>query len=144
MQADPYLMLEGRAEEAIAFYVETLGARVEMMMRASEAPEMPDGACAGGEGMPPMPGDKILHASLRIGSSRVMLSDGMCSGNAEFKGIFLSLALGSVDEAGRLFGALAEGGQVHMPLGPTFFSPAFGMAGDRFGVGWMVVVEQAP
>ncbi|MEW6256337.1 MAG: VOC family protein [Pseudomonadota bacterium] len=143
MQTNPYLMLEGRAEEAIDFYVRALGADVEMMMRVSEAPEMPDGACAGGEGMPPMPGDKILHASLRLGASRLMLSDGMCSGRPEFKGVLISLAVESVPEAQRLFDALAEDGQVQMPLGPTFFSPAFGMAADRFGVGWMVVVEGA-
>lgn len=143
MQTNPYLMLEGRAEEAIAFYVRTLGAEVEMMMRASDAPAPPDGGCAGSEEMPPMPADKILHASLRIGASRLMLSDGMCTGRPEFKGVLISLAVESVPEAERVFAALAEGGHVQMPLGPTFFSPAFGMAADPFGVGWMVVVEQA-
>lgn len=144
MQTAPYLMFEGSAEEAIGFYVRTLGAEVEMMMRASEAPEPPaDGACAAPEGMPPMPGDKILHASLRIGTTRVMMSDGMCSGRPEFKGILLSLSVASVAEAERLYGALAEGGQAHMPMAPTFFSPAFGMVADRFGVGWMVVTEPA-
>lgn len=143
MQTNPYLMLEGRAEEAVGFYVRTLGAEVEMMMRASEAPPMPaDAGCGAPEGMPPMPGDKILHASLRIGTSRLMLSDGMCSGKAEFKGVLISLTVDSVPEAERVFAALAEGGAVHVPLGPTFFSPAFGMAADRFDVGWMVVVEQ--
>ena len=43
-------------------------------------------------------------------------------------------------EAGRIFAALADGGQVQMPLGKTFFSPSFGMVADRFGVGWMVYV----
>ena len=144
MQTDPYLMFEGSAEEAIGFYVRALGAEVEMMMRASEAPEPPPGgACAAPEGMPRMPGDKILHASLRIGTSRVMMSDGMCSGRTDFKGILLSLSVSSVAEAERLYAALADGGQAHMPLAPTFFSPAFGMVADRFGVGWMVVTEPA-
>jgi PhnB protein len=45
-------------------------------------------------------------------------------------------------EANKLFNALSDGGQVQMPLTKTFFSPAFGMLADRFGVHWMVVVEQ--
>jgi PhnB protein len=44
-------------------------------------------------------------------------------------------------EADRLFGALSDGGQVHQPLIKTFFSPKFGMLADKFGVGWMVMVE---
>ncbi|MEO6172954.1 MAG: VOC family protein, partial [Arenimonas sp.] len=34
----------------------------------------------------------------------------------------------------------AEGGQVTMPLGKTFWSPRYGMLIDRFGIGWMVMV----
>lgn len=141
MLVQPYLSLEGRAEEAIQFYVRALGAKVEMMMRFSEAPPMPEPAgCAMPEGAAPPAGDKIMHASLRIGDSVVMLSDGMCQGPAEFKGIALSLTVADQAEADRVFAALAEGGTVQMPLAPAFFSPAFGMVADRFGIGWMVVV----
>ena len=42
-------------------------------------------------------------------------------------------------DADRLFDALANGGQVQMPLAKTFCSPRFGMVADRFGVGWMVI-----
>jgi PhnB protein len=31
---------------------------------------------------------------------------------------------------------------VQQPLAKTFFSPAFGMLADRFGVSWMVMVPQ--
>jgi PhnB protein len=57
---------------------------------------------------------------------------------------FYEKALGAKDEAQarKLFGALAEGGQVRQPLVKTFFSPAFGMLADRFGVGWMVMVPR--
>jgi len=47
-------------------------------------------------------------------------------------------------EADRLFAALADGGQVQMPLTKTFFSPRFGMVADRFGVSWMIHVASAP
>ena len=42
------------------------------------------------------------------------------------------------DDARRVFDQLAEGGTVAMPVSETFWSPAFGMVTDRFGIPWMV------
>lgn len=138
MQVQPYLFFEGRTEEAIEFYRKALGAEVTMLMRFKEAPEQPDsGDCA----PPPGAGDKVMHASIRIGATTVMMSDGMCSGQASFQGFSLALPVADEAEADRVFNALAEGGQVQAPLTKTFFSPRFGMVADRFGVGWMVVVS---
>ena len=139
MQVQPYLFLEGRCEEAIEFYRRALGANVLMMMRMKDAPEQPTDGCAGGAAAD----DKVLHACLRIGASEVMLSDGMCSGRPAFQGIALSLSAADEAEAERLFGALADGGTVQMPLAKTFFSPCFGMLADRFGVAWMVLAQPA-
>jgi len=132
MQIQPYLFLDGRCEEAIEFYRRSLGAKVEMMMRFKENPQP--------ETNPPGSGDKVMHAALRSGDSTVLASDGHCLGKPNFQGFALSLTAADEAEAGRLFSALADGGQVQMPLGKTFFSPAFGMAADRFGVSWMVYV----
>ena len=71
-----------------------------------------------------------------------MMSDGQCSGKPKFEGISLSLSVANAAEARQKFEALSAGGQVLMPLGKTFYSPAFGMAKDRFGVMWMVIVPQ--
>lgn len=133
MQIEPYLFFDGRAEEALEFYRTRLGAEVLMLMRFKESPEPMPGQAP--------PGDKVMHAAFRLGETKVMVSDGNCAGRPSFQGF--SLALNAPDEAAakRLFGALAEGGQVQMPLGKTFFSPAFGMVADRFGVSWMVVVQ---
>jgi PhnB protein len=87
--------------------------------------------------------DKIMHASLRIGETDVMASDGMCTGKSEFQGVSLSLEVPNEAEADRLFNTLGEGGQVQMPIGQTFFSPRFGVVADRFGVSWMVVTTPA-
>jgi PhnB protein len=133
MQVQSYLMFNGRCEEAIEFYKKALGAKVEMMMRFKEAPE---GQCAPGSE------DKIMHSSFRIGDTTVMASDGMMQGKPEFKGISLTLNPKTEAEAERLFGALSEGGQVQQPLIKTFFSPKFGVLSDKFGVSWMVVVDQ--
>jgi PhnB protein len=142
MTIQPYLMFNGRADEAAAFYKRALGAEVEMLMRFKDAPDMPSGGegCAGG---PPPPAEKVMHMCLKIGDDRIMASDGQCSGEASFQGFSLAYSAKTEAEAKRAFAALGEGGQVQMPLGKTFFSPAFGMVADRFGVSWMVVVEQA-
>ena len=130
----PYLFFSGRCEEAIAFYRKALNAEVQMMMRMEESPDGPP------PNMPPDSGKKIMHASLLIGGSVVMLSDGMCTGEPDFQGFSLSIAPADAAEANRYFNALAEGGKVTMPLGATFWSPCFGMLTDRFGVSWMVNV----
>lgn len=135
MYVQPYLFFDGRCEEAIEFYRRALGAEVTMLMRFKESPEPPPAGCVA-----PGSDDKVMHASLRIGETTVMASDGQCTGQTRFQGFSLSLTAKDEAEAALLFTALAEGGQVQMPLGKTFFSPCFGMVTDRFGVSWMIVV----
>ena len=137
MPVQPYLFLDGRCEEALAFYRRALGAEVVMMMRFKDAPD------PAARPEDPAKADKIMHASFRIGGSEVMASDGNCAGQPKFEGFALSLTARDEAEAERLFNALSEGGQIQMPLGETFFSPRFGMAADRFGVSWMVYVAPA-
>ena len=142
MKVEPYLMFEGRCDEALEFYRHALGAQVTMLMRYKDHPEPAAGeGCADGSGPGPTP-EMVMHASFNVGDTQVMASDGMGSGKPSFQGISLSLSPETETEAKRLFDALAAGGQVQMPLGKTFFSPAFGMVADRFGVSWMVVVPQ--
>jgi PhnB protein len=135
MHIEPYLFFNGRCEEAIAFYQRALGAELLMLMRNKEAPEKPPPGM-----LPPGSDDKIMHATLRVGTSNLMLSDGRCDGKPVFNGFSLSLDAANEAEADRLFAALADGGTVQMPLAKTFWSPKFGMVADRFGVGWMVSV----
>src|SRR5438067_13940666 len=127
----PYLFFNGRCEEAAEFYRTALGAEVLMLMRHKESPE-PHPA------LPPGSEEKIMHASFRIGETTIMASDGMCEGEPGFDGFSLSLTVPDETAANRAFTALAEGGEVRMPLQKTFWSPCFGMLADKFGVGWMV------
>jgi PhnB protein len=138
MLVQPYLFFDGRCEEALEFYRRAVGARIEMMMRFKDAPEKPPAGT-----LPPGSENKVMHSSFRIGDSVVMASDGHCAQQAHFQGFSLSITVKSDAEADRVFAALADGGQVRMPLTKTFFSSKFGMLADRFGVGWMVVVEPA-
>lgn len=133
MPPTPYLFFDGHCQAAIDFYQKAIGAEVAMLVRFKDAPE------------PKPPGDDnmILHATLRMGGGEIMLSDGYAKGKPEFKGFSLSLTEKDPADARRMFDALSEGGSITMPLGPTFFSPCFGMLADRFGVGWMVIVQPA-
>ncbi len=133
---EPYLFFDGRCEEALDFYRKAIGAEVEMMMRFKESPDASHN--------PPGSGEKIMHASFLIGKSRVMASDGRCTGKPSFQGFSFSLTAANEAEADRLFAALSDGGQVQMPLAKTFFSPKFGMVADRFGLAWMVIVAPNP
>jgi PhnB protein len=137
MKIEPYLFFNGQCEEAIAFYKQALGAELTMQMRMNESPEPPPPGM-----VPPGFEHKIMHASMRIGDTNVMLSDGCSDATTNFKGFSLSVSAANTAEAERLFAALAKDGQVQMPLGKTFYSPSFGMVTDRFGVGWMVIVPQ--
>ena len=136
MQVQPYLFFDGRAEEAIEFYRSALGAEVQMLLRFKDGPQPP----APGT-VPPGAENKIMHASVRIGDTTVMASDGHCAGKPVFQGFSLSFTVPDEAEAERVFSVLGKGGQVQMPLAKTFFSPRFGMVADRFGVSWMVHVE---
>ena len=134
MQLHPYLFFEGRCEEAIGFYRQALGAEVQLLLRYRESPD--PGVCPrGGE-------EKVMHASLRIGASTVLVSDGRCSRRRHFHGFAVSLTAPTDAEAERCFMALAERGTVQVALTPTFFATRFGMVEDRFGVLWMVSVPK--
>jgi PhnB protein len=132
MNIQPYLNFEGRCDDAIAFYKKAVGAEVKVMMRWKDAPDK--SMCTAENA------DKVMHSSVNIGEATVMMSDGRHTGHPEFKGISLSLIAKDPAEAETLFKALGDGGQVQMPMSKTFFSPAFGMVADKFGVTWMVVV----
>ena len=132
MPIQPYLAFNGRCEEAIAFYRAALGAEVNLMLRFKQSPDQ--------SMVSPENAEKIMHADLKIGDGVVLMSDGMCTGSTKFEGIALSFTVPDEGEAERRFSALADGGEVRMPLTPTFFSPRFGMLQDRFGVGWMIYV----
>jgi PhnB protein len=137
MKIEPYLFFDGRTDEALAFYKEAIGAEVTMLTRYKDSPDpTPPGM------LPPGSENRVMHASMKIGDSVVMASDGSCGGKPAFQGFSLTATVKTEAEADRAFAALSAGGQVTMPLGKTFFAPRFGMCADKFGVGWMVIVVE--
>jgi PhnB protein len=129
-QLEPYLFFDGNCAEAMRFYEKALGGKLEMMMKASESPE---------GGYPGVDPDAVLHACVVVEGRNLMASDWM--GPEPYpgiKGVSISIAYPTVDEAKRKFEALSAGGKVVMPPDKTFWVESFGMLTDRFGTNWMV------
>jgi PhnB protein len=133
----PYLAFAGNCREAFTRYQEIFGGEL-VLLTVADVP-----ADAG----PPPPGakpDAIMHAALTAGDELLMGADDPSGGfDGQVRGMCVNHAVAEPAAARRVFDALSEGGQVQMPMGQTFFSPAFGMCTDRFGTPWMVMA-QAP
>jgi PhnB protein len=130
----PYLDFAGRCEEALKFYSQALGAKVDVVMRFNESPEpTPPGMLQSGFET------KVMHSSFTVNGVRLMATDG-CNDQSKFDGFQLALSVATEAEAHQAFNALAADGSVVMPLCKTFWSPCFGMVSDKFKVRWMVMV----
>ncbi len=131
MNVNAYLFFDGKCEEALDFYKSKLGAQVTALMRFKEAPDQSQ--------MQPGSLEKVMHSEFNVGDTKVMASDGYCTGAPKFEGFSLVIQCKDDAEAAKHFGSLSQGGQVTMPLAKTFFASSFGMVTDKFGVGWMLI-----
>jgi PhnB protein len=86
--------------------------------------------------------NKIMHTQFVVDGVRIMASDG-CDDKGKREGFKLALSVATEAEAHKKFDAVAQGGQIEMPLTKTFWSPCFGMLTDPFGIAWMVMVPGA-
>jgi len=133
MQLNTYLMFDGRCEEAFRFYEKCFRGKIVAMMTHKGTPAE--------EHVPAGWRDKILHARLDIGDQVLMASDSPPEHYAKAAGFSVSVQVKDPAEADRLFNALADKGEIRMPIGETFWSPRFGMLVDRFGIPWMINCE---
>ena len=131
----PYLAFAGNCREAFTRYQEIFGGELNLLT-ATDLPADAD---------PPPPGvaaDAIMHAALGSGDAWLMGADDMSGGfKGGVSGMCVNYAADDPADAKRVFDALADRGETQMPIGETFFSPAFGMCTDRFGTPWMVMAE---
>lgn len=121
----------GNCEEAFRFYEKHLGGRITMMMTQSQAPGAPSGA-----------GNAIIHARMDIGDTVLIANDVPPSTFQKIRSVYLYLSLDSTEEAERVHKALAEGGEIYMPLEETFYATRFSQLRDRFGVSWSIIHER--
>lgn len=134
MKLHTYLNYGGNCEEAFRFYEKNLGGKITMMMRYADQPE-PQNAPPGTEKF-------ILYANMEIGETQLMGSDVPPERFQPMRSVYLSLAVDSSEEAERIFKLLAEGGEIFMPIGESFFAHRFGMLRDRFGTSWMIIHQK--
>ena len=135
---NPYLNFPGTAEEAFTFYKAAFGGE---FLGINRFKDMPDTGRIPAEAL-----DKIMHIALPIGNGNILMaSDAPASmGFTVTAGnnFYISVNVGSKEEADRIFAALSEGGKIEMPLGDTFWGAYYGSFADKFGIGWMISYEQ--
>jgi len=120
--------------EAFQYYQQVFGGELRIM-RMSDAPQEAR--------MPGVDPDSVMHASLTVADALLMGSDDPTGDGGPKLGFSVSYSAPDADTARRVFEALADGGEVTMPLEETFWSPVFGGCNDRFGTPWMVDVDTA-
>ena len=130
MKIHPYLIFDGRCEEAISFYRDILDGSITTQSRYSDAP-------------PDMPvsdsmKDKIMHCTLEFGEGLLMAADGMQGPVKQGNNAHMSLNIPAEEEAHAVFTGLSEGGNVTMSFDHAFWGGKFGMLTDKFGIQWMV------
>ncbi len=133
MKVQTYINFAGKCEEAFKFYETHLGAKVVSVFRWSQ---MPDAA----KHTPPGFENAILHGRIALGETVLMAAD--VPGAQPMRSAYLSLSVDSSEEAERVYAALAEGGEVFMKMGETFFAYRFGQLRDKFGANWMIIHER--
>lgn len=137
----PYLAFAGSCREAFSRYQEVFGGEL-VLLTMSDAP--PDaGLQASDKADLITHADLIMHAALRLGDQLLLGADDPSGGfDGNVHGMCVNWSTPEPAEAHRVFEALADGGEVQMPVSETFFSPAFGMCRDRFGTPWMIMADQ--
>jgi PhnB protein len=135
MQLNTHLNFNGQCEEAFKFYEKCLGGSIQAMIAHEGTPAA--------EHVPAEWRTKIMHAELKLDGQILMGADAPPNRYQSPRGFAVTIQTPQPAEADRVFGALAENGQVQMPIQETFWAARFGMLVDRFGIPWMVNCPKA-
>jgi PhnB protein len=133
MKLNTYLNYAGNCEDAFKFYEQHLGAKITSLFRWNQ---MPDAA----KHTPPGMENQVLHGRIALGQTELMAAD--VPGAQPIRSAYLTLSVDSSEEAERIYNLLAEGGEVFMKMGETFFAHRFGQLRDKFGTSWMIIHEK--
>ena len=133
MKMNTYINFGGKCEEAFQFYEKHLGGKIVSVFRWNQ---MPDAA----KHTPPGYENAVLHARMELGETVLMAAD--TPGYQPMRSAYLSLTVGSSEEAERIYNVLSEGGEVFMKMGETFFAHRFGQFRDKFGTNWMIIHDR--
>lgn len=132
LQPIPYLLFDGNCLEAMEFYADALGAKIISKMSMHDFPGAPA----------PVPGQplRMIHVRLSFpGGGELYAGDCQENGPVPDLGSYhIGISYPTPEEAQKVFDALAEGGEVEMPMSPSFWNDTFGMLKCRYGVSWMI------
>jgi PhnB protein len=134
MKLHTYLNYGGNCEQAFRFYEQHLGGKITMMMTHGQQPNP--------QNVPPNWKNAILHARISIGETELMGADIPPDRFQPIRSVYLSLSVGSNEEAERIYALLSDGGQIFMPMQETFFAFRFAQLRDKFGASWMILHER--
>jgi PhnB protein len=137
-QAIAYLAFDGNCADAMRFYAQALGGKLEVLMTGAESPIAAH--------MPKEFAHRILHARLALpGGGLLFAGDAPAHVPYEgIKGVSITVDYDTVAAAEKVFAALAFGGQVTMPMQSAFWARRWGMLVDKFGTPWIVNGEPIP
>lgn len=136
MLANPYLVFDGKCEEAFRFYAKVFDGAINDMMHYSDTP-----------GMTPPPGrpHDVIHAKMTAGTFVLMGADAPPQHFEKMQGMSICINYDTTPEVESLYHKLSEDAQrTIMPLQPTFWSKAFAMFVDKYGTPWMLGTTERP
>lgn len=125
----PTIHFSGNCSEVIEYYQKTIGAEVQMIAYAKDAPA---------EFAATMPPEFVMHSEVKIFGTVVALTDG-CENPPSGANHTFTVIFDTTDEVAEVFNKLVEGGTVIEPLTQHFWAELSGMLTDRYGVNWNVL-----
>jgi PhnB protein len=129
MALTAHVWYSGRCREAFSFYAQLFDGEL-MMLAYGDTPMA--------KVVPPEWIDKIVHATLSFDGFQLAGSDVQSEHYRRPQGFSVLVDVEGAAKARRIFTALGEGGSIGMPIQETFWSPAFGVLTDRFGIPWEI------
>lgn len=136
MEITPTLNFGGSCAEAIKMYEAAFGGEITCLITYREADDPEWNALLREEQR-----DYVYHAELRLGCTRILMSDHV---DIEFTTCytnFLTVIFDTSEEVVRAYDLMKEGSTTIYPLMPTAFCPLRVVFVDRFGIRWGLMTE---
>jgi len=130
VRISPHLMFDGQCRDAFAAYQKILGGNMTTLLTYGESPMAAQ--------VDRQWHDRIVHATLELGSIELTGADVLPQDYRKPQGFFVTLSVEGQARASEIFEALAEGGEIRLAFQSTFWSPGFGVLVDTYGIPWEI------
>ncbi|UWF77798.1 MULTISPECIES: VOC family protein [Microbacterium] len=130
---NPYLTFRDNARVALEYYQNVLGGSLDIMTFGS----MPD------MGYDPSESELVMHGQLTTDDGMVLMASDTPGGMEyrEPQGVSVSVSGSESDRLHAIWTGLSDGATVTLPLEPAPWGGEFGMLVDRFGIAWMIAID---